>query len=169
MILSGTPPGPAPSAPRACGRQPRCGCWPGHGGAWDQTAAETSTATCWPLIFACSAPTSAAAHAPLDNRRAVAYLLNALREAGASEQVTALAARAAARPPLDNPRVVADLLNALRKAGASEQRAALISRLPAEGLFQLFREEDGQGKYKFGREPDREGKPALAWSWSDLD
>ncbi|MFE2823398.1 hypothetical protein ACFXGZ_09775, partial [Streptomyces sp. NPDC059271] len=62
----------------------------------------------------------------------VARLLEALREAGASEQVTALLARdPAAHAALDNPYAVARLLEALREAGASEQVTALLARDPA--------------------------------------
>jgi hypothetical protein len=112
----------------------------------------------------------AAAHAPLDNPRDVAALLNALREAGAGEQATALATRAAAHAPLDDPYAVAELLNALRKAGGGDQQhRALEERLPAEGLFHLFCEEKGHEKYKFGREPNQEGTPADPWNWNDLD
>ena len=73
----------------------------------------------------------AAAHAPLDNPWAVAYLLGALREAGADEQAAALAARAAAHAPLDDPLGVDSLLFRLREAGADEQAAALAARAAA--------------------------------------
>jgi hypothetical protein len=61
----------------------------------------------------------------------VALLLDSLREAGAREQVTALAQRAAAHAPLDDPADVAALLDSLRKAGAAEQVTALLHRDPA--------------------------------------
>ena len=73
----------------------------------------------------------AAAHAALDNPYAVARLLEALREAGADDQATALAARAAAHAALDNPYDVAELLRVLRGAGADGQAATLLARDPA--------------------------------------
>ncbi|MDX3697903.1 hypothetical protein PV726_48685 [Streptomyces europaeiscabiei] len=73
----------------------------------------------------------AAAHTVLDNPHAVAELLDALREAGAHEQIAALAEQAAAHTALDNPHAVAELLDALRKAGAHEQVTALLARDPA--------------------------------------
>ncbi|WP_330342618.1 hypothetical protein [Streptomyces sp. NBC_00557] len=74
----------------------------------------------------------AAAHASLDDPYTVARLLDALREAGAQEQVTALLARdPAAHASLDDPYTVAELLDALREAGAQEQVTALLARDPA--------------------------------------
>ena len=58
-------------------------------------------------------------------------LLDSLREAGAEEQVTALADRAAAHVPLDDPDAVARLLDSLREAGAEEQATALAERAAA--------------------------------------
>ena len=62
-----------------------------------------------------------AAGASLDDPGAVAWLLDSLREAGAHEQVNALAARPAADASLDNPVAVARLLDSLREAGAHDQ------------------------------------------------
>ena len=74
----------------------------------------------------------AATHASLDDPYAVARLLDALREAGAGEQVTALLDRdPAAHASLDDPYAVARLLDALREAGAGEQVTALLERDPA--------------------------------------
>jgi hypothetical protein len=74
----------------------------------------------------------AAAHAPLDDPRAVAGLVNTLRRAGAHEQTTALLARdPAAHVTLDDPRAVAGLLDILREAGADDQTATLASRAAA--------------------------------------
>ena len=73
----------------------------------------------------------AATHAALDDPHGVAYLLYGLREAGAQDQVTALAARAAGHAALDNPDDVAFLLGELRKAGAQDQVTALLARDPA--------------------------------------
>ena len=74
----------------------------------------------------------AAAHAALDDAYGVASLLNALREAGAGEQATALASRnPAASVSLDNPFAVPDVLNALGWAGAHEQAAVLAARAAA--------------------------------------
>ncbi|MFE3122950.1 hypothetical protein ACFXHD_05975 [Streptomyces hydrogenans] len=73
-----------------------------------------------------------AAHVALDNPRAVAGLLKALRETGMDVQATALLARnPTAHVALDNPRVVAGLLKALRGAGADAQVTALLARNPA--------------------------------------
>jgi hypothetical protein len=109
----------------------------------------------------------AAASVPVGDPDSVAYLLHVLRRAGADQQFTALADRAVG-VSLNNPRAVANLLNALRGAGADQQRETLISRLPAEGLFHLFRQEaDHEKQYRFGREAD--GRPAPEWSWMDLE
>ncbi|GGV90682.1 hypothetical protein [Streptomyces massasporeus] len=78
----------------------------------------------------------AAEHAALDNPHAVAGLLDALREAGAHEQITALLARnPAAHAALDHPYTVAELLDALREAGAHEQITALADRLAAHAAL----------------------------------
>ena len=74
---------------------------------------------------------NAAAHVSLDHLGGVAALLGSLREAGAAEQVTALADRAAGRAALDDPGGVASLLGALREAGAQDQVTALLARDPA--------------------------------------
>jgi uncharacterized protein YidB (DUF937 family) len=74
----------------------------------------------------------AATHAPLDDPRGVAVLLDRLREAGAGGQAAALLARdPAARAVLDDPRGVAALLDALQAAGAGGQAAALAARAAA--------------------------------------
>jgi hypothetical protein len=99
----------------------------------------------------------------------VAELLGALREAGATGQVTALLDRdPAAHASLDdNPQNVAFLLDTLRETGASAQATELIERLPAAGQFQLFCKQEGHGKtFRFGREAD--GRPAKPWAWTDL-
>jgi hypothetical protein len=72
-------------------------------------------------------------------------------------------------PALDNPGGVAFLLDSLRWAGMDEQAAALATRLPAAGMFELFREQEGNqgGQFRFGREADR--SPARPWDWEDLD
>ena len=67
----------------------------------------------------------------LDNPFDVVDLLRSLREAGAQDQVTALAGRAAAHIPLDNPHGVAFLLRDLREAGAQDQVTALAGRAAA--------------------------------------
>jgi hypothetical protein len=79
-----------------------------------------------PCIWATLLARDPAAHAALDNPRAVADLPGSLRKAGAHE----LAARAA-HAALDDPYGVASLLDRLREAGADEQAAALAARLPA--------------------------------------
>jgi hypothetical protein len=74
----------------------------------------------------------ATTHARLDDPGAVASLLYALREAGATGQVTTLLDRdPAAHASLDNPVAVACLLYALREAGATGQVSALLDRDPA--------------------------------------
>ena len=73
----------------------------------------------------------ATAHASLDDPLPVALLLDALRDAGATGQVTTLASRAAAYARLDNAGAVAFLLDALRGAGATGQVATLLDRDPA--------------------------------------
>ena len=85
------------------------------------------------------------------------------------EQAAALIARdPAAHAGLGDLYGVADLLHELREAGAGEQAAVLVGRLPAAGLFGLFREqEDHEVSFRFGREQD--GSPAAPWGWADLD
>ena len=74
----------------------------------------------------------AAAHAHLDDPGGVAWLLPALRQAGAERHAAALLARDPARHAnLDHPGGVARLLSALREAGAEQQAAALLARNPA--------------------------------------
>jgi hypothetical protein len=73
----------------------------------------------------------AAADASLDDPNGVARLLFALREAGATGQVTILASRAAAAASLNDPYGVAFLLDALREAGAAGQVTTLLDRDPA--------------------------------------
>ncbi|MFD0686032.1 hypothetical protein [Actinomadura fibrosa] len=74
----------------------------------------------------------AAAHIALDNPYGVAALLGGLREAGAGDQVTALADRATAHAALDDPAGVAALLDRLRAAGADDQVTALADRAAAQ-------------------------------------
>ena len=95
----------------------------------------------------------------------MARLLGSLREAGAQEQVTALADHAAAHAPLNDPGAVDRLLGSLRVAGAPAQVTALVDRLPAAGIFDLFQRVAGT-RYRFGREPDGLAEP---WGWADLD
>ncbi len=64
-------------------------------------------------------------------KAAVIRLLGSLREAGAPEQVAALADRAAAHVALDDADAVTRLLDSLREAGAPEQVATLLARDPA--------------------------------------
>lgn len=61
----------------------------------------------------------------------VGSLLRGVREAGADEQVTALAGRAVAHVSLDNPAGVAELLDSFRQEGADEQVTVLLARDPA--------------------------------------
>ena len=75
------------------------------------------------------------AHAPLDNPRAVASILWAVRRAGAAQQATGLVQRnPAASVSLDNPDAVASLLSALREVGAAQQATALVERNPAASV-----------------------------------
>ena len=74
----------------------------------------------------------AADHAPLDDPRGMAWLLDSLREVGAHEQATALLRRdPAAHVALDDPGAVASLLNSLRAAGGQDQVTALAERAAA--------------------------------------
>jgi transcriptional regulator with XRE-family HTH domain len=71
----------------------------------------------------------AAAHAALDDPAAVAALLNAMRHAGADEQIAALLARdPAANVSLDDPSAVSMLQSALWIAGATDQFTTLHVR-----------------------------------------
>ncbi|WP_432070891.1 hypothetical protein [Streptomyces sp. AA1529] len=73
----------------------------------------------------------AAAHTSLGIPSAVVLLLEALWEAGAGEQASALVERAAAHTPLDDPFAVARLLEALRKAGTDAQVRAVAKQAAA--------------------------------------
>ena len=92
-------------------------------------------------------------------------LLQALREAGASDAVTALAARAAAHASLDDPRDVAALLRELRAAGASDAVTALLARDPAAGMDVWLPWIPPDEAYRFGRE--RDGAPSQSWKWQE--
>ncbi|MFF8932281.1 hypothetical protein ACF1AO_34015 [Streptomyces longwoodensis] len=67
-------------------------------------------------------------HVALDSAYFVAMLLRELREAGADQQVGALAERAAAHTALDHPDAVALLLWEMQEAGAHQQAAVLAKR-----------------------------------------
>ena len=73
----------------------------------------------------------AAVHANLDDTIGVAWLLKAMREAGADQQAADLATRAAAHVALDNPFGVAELLVAIVQAGAKQEAADLATRAAA--------------------------------------
>ncbi len=74
----------------------------------------------------------AVANASLEHPTAVAWLLEALLEAGAGDQAAALLAREpAAHVSLEDPHGVARLLEALRAADAGDQAAVLLARDPA--------------------------------------
>jgi len=79
--------------------------------------------------------------------RAVARLLAALREAGATE---AGATEAGAT-----------------EAGAAEAAQTLAARAADAGMFSLFLDAhpDQAAAYRYGREPD--GTPAQPWTWSE--
>jgi hypothetical protein len=72
----------------------------------------------------------AAAHARLHNPLAVSQILGALHEAGADEQVSALADGAATQAAVDDQHAVRVLINAMREAGAVKQAAILATRAP---------------------------------------
>jgi uncharacterized protein YidB (DUF937 family) len=77
-------------------------------------------------------PKRVVGHAALDDSYDIARLLDALRRAGATEQVTALLARdPATHAPLDDSYAIARLLYALRAADANAQVAILLARNPA--------------------------------------
>jgi hypothetical protein len=106
-----------------------------------------------------------ARHASLDDPWAVAELLRELREAGAVEAVTALAARAAGHASLDDPRAVAELLQAMPPTGNRDALITLAGRAANAGMFGLFLEvcPDEACSYPVGREPD--GAPSQTWGW----
>ncbi|MGW2716547.1 hypothetical protein [Streptomyces sp. NPDC001492] len=86
----------------------------------------------------------AAAHAPLDDAYAVARLLEALKHAGAQDQVGTLLARdPATHVSLNNASAVARLLGRLWHAGAQEQLNSLATRaaahMPLDDPFNLAR------------------------------
>lgn len=109
-----------------------------------------------------------AAHTAIDNPYGVAWLLNSLRRTGANQQIAALLARSpAANATLDNKDGVKWLIREL-KGERDEQAGELIDRLPAEGMFDIFcQEQPNWGQYRYGREPG--GLPAPSWNWNDLD
>ncbi|OIJ63179.1 hypothetical protein WN71_035630 [Streptomyces mangrovisoli] len=73
----------------------------------------------------------ALAHAALDDLKAVATVLTALRAVGAHEQITELAELVVARAGFDDPHALSWLLRALRYVAAHEQITALLARNPA--------------------------------------
>jgi hypothetical protein len=73
-----------------------------------------------------------AAHVTLDDPAAVFSLQEQLGQAGAHEQVMALAERIAADAPLDDPAAVAELLGSLEKLGTHQQVTALAERAAAD-------------------------------------
>jgi uncharacterized protein YidB (DUF937 family) len=84
--------------------------------------------------------------ASLDDPRAVALLLGALRAAGAGDAVTTLLARdPAGQASLDDPLGVADLLGALRAAGAGDAVTTLLARDPAgQASFDYYPDDVGR-------------------------
>ena len=140
---------PWPACWTACGRRARTSrpprCWP----ATRPPTPPSTTRTPWPACWtACGRrartsrsprwPPGPPPTPPSTTRRAVAILLDSLRQAGAHEQAAALLASGpAAHAALDDPDCVASLLDSLRRAGAHEQAAALAARLPAAGMFAL--------------------------------
>jgi hypothetical protein len=102
----------------------------------------------------------AAAHAALDSPAAVARLLEAFRETGAGEQVTALADRAAAYIAVDDASAVHILADVMREAGASEQAAILTGRAPEHpdpdnlGAIRFVLEAGGDEPVTFLRDRD---------------
>jgi hypothetical protein len=109
-----------------------------------------------------------AAHASLADPLAIADLLRALADAGASGQEAALSERVIAESSLGSAPIAALVLIALKDIGADELAADLIGRMPAGGQFRVFLEQDDNAtRYRFGREPD--GTPAAPWDWEDLE
>ena len=112
-----------------------------------------------------------AAHVAPDYPYPVAVLieeLEELREAGGHQQVIKLADRAAGDVFLKDQFAVGVLLHQLREAGDYRQADRLAARLPRAGMFELFREQEGnQDRFPFGREA-YDGSPAERWEWEDL-
>lgn len=73
-----------------------------------------------------------AAHAELDHTLGVKWLLGALREAGAEDQVSLLAGRAAALTPVDDPDRIFGLRAVLLEADAPKEAAVLTARAAAD-------------------------------------
>ena len=82
----------------------------------------------------------AVGHASLDDPRDVGELLRALREAGAGDAVTVLAARAAGQTSLDNLWAVAYLLGELREAGAGNAVTVLAARAAGQASLDAPRD-----------------------------
>lgn len=93
---------------------------------------------------------SAAAHAPIGSAYTIARLLDVLREAGADEQVKALADRAV-HVSLESDFHVDTLLGALCDASATDQTAELGARLPDAAMFgEFIALEPNRTRYRFG-------------------
>ena len=75
--------------------------------------------------------TGRAAQASVGDPAAVVFLLEVLREAGATGQVAMLASRAAAQASLDDPAAVVKLLDELQDEGATGQLDMVLGRDPA--------------------------------------
>ncbi|MFE2971908.1 hypothetical protein ACFXKC_51795 [Streptomyces sp. NPDC059340] len=103
-----------------------------------------------------------------ENPKVTPEIVGRLRDAGANEQVTSLAARAATHASLGNPSAVIRLLDSLHGGGADEETAVLAPGLPAAGLFSEFVQiNNAEERFRFGREPD--GQAAAMWTWEDLN
>ncbi len=80
----------------------------------------------------------AAGNVPVDDPAHAAYLLRALRMAGADEEARHLAGRVAAGVRLDDPPGVAELVVTLRKAGTEDQVRRLAGRTAADTPSQVL-------------------------------
>lgn len=105
-----------------------------------------------------------ARRARLSDPWSAAYLLDVLTDAGERAQARTLAARAAGECRPDGRS--GELLASLRRTGADTAVTAFLERLPREGMFALFAEQEGnRARYRFGVE--RDGRPARPWRWPD--
>jgi hypothetical protein len=110
----------------------------------------------------------AAAATPLNDPGAIATLLKTMWNAGDQEQVAVLLSRSpATQASLTKSYDVSRLLEELQQVNAQEQVSMLMDRLPGEGLFEIWVQEDHRERFRFGREAD--GRPAKPWKWDDLN
>lgn len=102
------------------------------------------------------------------DRSRAPMLLNALKVAGADEQVRALARKLVSEVDPDRAGTSWEWAMAMRDVGAEESAQALARRMADTGHFDVYlRINPTQAEtFAHGREPDR--RPTRPWTWADL-